>query len=244
MCLLFLLMLRHPGCLNVDVLICSETSDPERLLLGEKNLIFNLKCFCLLLPCSLWKRRTFILHLSSFQAPLVFMLCGTNLLMDVWKHPSQHWKFWPVFHEHRSTCMQRRMWACCTSVSHPSHDGRALLWTSTPIFSQENLKLSCGHLYKLQVMKVCDSQYGSVMAKWVILLPLVYCGNPDCCHTIKPLVGSHNKLESCIKKGLIGESRKGVEKWAAGGGTGKDEKATVTRRAGWNGHHLQLMICP
>lgn len=107
MCLLFPLMLRHPGCLNVDVLICSETSDPERLLLGEKNLIFNFKCFCLLLPCSLWKRKMFILHLSSFQAPLVFMSCGTNLLMDVWKHPSQHWKFWPVFHEHRSTCMQR-----------------------------------------------------------------------------------------------------------------------------------------
>lgn len=147
---------------------------------------------------------------------------------------------WAQIHMHA----ERRMWEYCTRVSHPSHDGRALLWTSTPIFSQENLKLSCGHLYKLQVMKVCDSQYGSVMAKWVILLPLAYCGNPDCCHTIKPLVGSHNKLESCIKKGLIGESRKGVEKWAAGGGTGKDEKATVTRRAGWNGHHLQLMICP
>lgn len=95
------------GYLNVDVLICSETSDPERFLLGEKNLMPLLKCFCLFLSCSLWKRRMFILYLSSFQAFLVFLSCGTSLLMDVWKHPSQHWNFWPVFHEHGSTCMQK-----------------------------------------------------------------------------------------------------------------------------------------
>lgn len=41
-------MLRHPGCLNADVLICSETSDPQILLLGEKNLIPLLKCLFLL----------------------------------------------------------------------------------------------------------------------------------------------------------------------------------------------------
>lgn len=141
---------------------------------------------------------------------------------------------WAQAHMHA----ERSTWACCTLVSHPSQGGRALLQTSGPIFSQENLKVSCGHLYKMQVWR---SMTPSLVQWWWYEWSwyLVYCDNPDCHHAIKLLVGSHNKLGSCKR----GESRKGVEELAAGGETGKHEKVTITRRAGGTGHHLELMVC-
>lgn len=134
--------------LDGDVFICSEQSDPERLPLGEKTLTSLLKSSSLCLPCSLWKKRMFILHLSSFQAPQVSMSRGTSLLMDVWKHLSQNWKLWsalsmstdPDVHSEEIMSM---LHPCVLSIPW---------WQGPPpkVYSlflpEKNLKLSCGHL--------------------------------------------------------------------------------------------------
>lgn len=125
--------------------------------------------------------------------PVLFFIPRSSSVPVMWNQPSDAClktsittlKFlacvpWAQLHRHA----ERSTWARCTLVSHPSQDGRALFQTSISIFSQENLKLSCGHLYKLQVRKICDSQYHSVMVMWVILIPLVCCDNPDCHHAI------------------------------------------------------------
>lgn len=125
--------------------------------------------------------------------PVLFFITRSPSVPVMWDQPSDGClktsittlKFlshvpWAQIHRHAA----RSTWACCTLVSHPSQNGRALLRTSISIFSQKKLKLSCGHLYMLHVMKVCDSQYHSVMMMWVILLLLVCCDNPECHHNI------------------------------------------------------------
>lgn len=130
-----------------------------------------------------------------------FLSCGTSILMDVCKHPSQHWKFWPVFYEHRSTCMQwgAHEHAAPMCLIHPRMAGPSFEHPYT--FS---LRKTLG--WVVAISTSCRWQRSVITSKIQWRWQDSSCDNPDCHHSTKLLVGSHNKLESCKRGGLKGRA--------------------------------------
>lgn len=119
----------------------------RNLNLGEKTLTSLLKCSSLRLPCFYGKGGCLSCTFPHSKLPR----CPCRVWPTFW------WMSENIHHkpENSGLCCPwaqiqtytvRRLWARCTHVSCSSPDGRTLLQKSIPIFSQENLKLSCGHL--------------------------------------------------------------------------------------------------
>ena len=199
------------------------------------------RCICLYLLGGIWARqiyfgwgnfditlKTFLSASSSFFMekedvhPSTFLIPSSPAVHVVWDQPSDGClktsitklkTLACVVHEHRSRCTQ---WAGYEHAAHMCLVHSMMAGPSSK-HSQESLKLSCGRFTNCRWWRAVTA---SIAEWWHYEWSryLWYCDNPDYRHATRLLGTSYSKHRELFKRGFIGEDRKGVEKWAAGGG--------------------------